>query len=93
MENAESKTEQTSPPPRIWVHGAPHFQVPSRAPLTALSPHHNVKSSHYFLWIFFQLSPFLISTVSEFRARKKPLYLKQKEIQYSELRLKELLRG
>ena len=41
--NAESKTERTSPPPYMWVHSAPHFQVPSRAPLFALSPLH-VKS-------------------------------------------------
>ena len=36
--NAESKMERASPPPYMWVHSAPHFQVPSQAPLFALSP-------------------------------------------------------
>lgn len=100
MVNAKSTTEWTPPAPHTRVCGASHFQAPCLAPLLhylPCSPHHVVKSYQVFLWIFFQLAPFLLSTMSVRLQRQEtettPVILSRKRFDTGKSGLTELLGG
>lgn len=90
---AESKTEQASPPACMWVNKAPHFQVPSQAPLPSLhftsSPINNSFGFSFSCLLF----SFPLCQSSEPGDRNHSSYLRRKRCNTSgTLGLEELLR-